>query len=126
MCMCICMCVCVCVCVYVPMCVCMCICIINEYHVKSLKIITLHLLVKYATYEKLYRIVLQMVLRVGVIGAGAAGLVALRHLLARPEKFHAIAFELSSCIGGTWVYTEKTHRDENGEPVHSSMYKNLV
>jgi len=66
------------------------------------------------------------VMRVGGIGAGAGGLVALRHLLARPDKFQAVAFELTNDVGGTWVYTEKTDKDEHGEPVHASMYKNLV
>ena len=63
--------------------------------------------------------------RVAVIGAGAAGLCAVRHLKARPELFDPVCFELSSRIGGTWVYTEKTGLDENGIPIQSSMYKNL-
>lgn len=28
-------------------------------------------------------------------------------------------------IGGTWVYTDKTGKDEYGIPIHSSMYQNL-
>uniref|UniRef100_A0A8D9C0F0 Uncharacterized protein n=1 Tax=Cacopsylla melanoneura TaxID=428564 RepID=A0A8D9C0F0_9HEMI len=28
-------------------------------------------------------------------------------------------------VGGTWVYTEQTGRDQYGLPVHSSMYKRL-
>lgn len=63
--------------------------------------------------------------RVCVIGAGAGGLNALRHLTAKPHIFKAVAYEQTSVIGGTWVYTENTEVDEHGLPVHSSMYKNL-
>ncbi|CAH1780409.1 unnamed protein product, partial [Owenia fusiformis] len=63
--------------------------------------------------------------RVIVIGAGAAGLCALRHLTARPDLFQAVAYEQSSVVGGTWVYTEQTDKDDRGNPIHSSMYKEL-
>ncbi|KAK3579318.1 hypothetical protein CHS0354_029605 [Potamilus streckersoni] len=66
-----------------------------------------------------------MVQRVAVIGGGAAGLCALRHLTARPEQFQAVAFEQNSRVGGTWIYTTNIGKDENGLPVFSSMYKNL-
>ncbi|KAI0227620.1 hypothetical protein LSAT2_021901, partial [Lamellibrachia satsuma] len=66
---------------------------------------------------------LSMPLNVAVIGAGAAGLSALRHLTARPSLFTALAFEQTSNVGGTWVYTEDTGVDRNGLPIHSSMYK---
>ena len=66
-----------------------------------------------------------MPLKVAVIGAGAAGLAALRHLAKKPELFQPVAFEQSFSIGGTWVYTARTTKDEYGSPVHSSMYKNL-
>ncbi|XP_066995497.2 uncharacterized protein [Anabrus simplex] len=64
-------------------------------------------------------------LSVCVIGAGAAGLCAARHLAARPDKFSFQVFELTAKVGGTWVYTERIGMDENGQAVHSSMYKNL-
>ena len=67
-----------------------------------------------------------MPLRVAVIGAGAAGLCALRHLTARPSVFTALGFEQTSDVGGTWVYTEDTGLDRNGLPIHSSMYKNMT
>lgn len=60
-----------------------------------------------------------------VIGAGAAGLCAARYLASQPELFVPRVFEQSSSVGGTWVYTEKTGVDENGLPVHSSMYRNM-
>ena len=66
-----------------------------------------------------------MVLRVAVIGAGAAGLVSLRHLTARPHLFSAVGFEQTDCVAGTWVYTDHIGTDDRGLPVHSSMYKNL-
>lgn len=65
-------------------------------------------------------------LRVGVIGAGAAGLVAARLVAAGADTFAPpVVFEQASEIGGTWVYTETTGRDKHGLPVHSSMYRNL-
>lgn len=62
---------------------------------------------------------------VAVIGLGAAGLCALRHLTARPNLFRAVGFEQSSQVGGTWVYTPDVHTDKNGITIHSSMYQNL-
>ncbi len=64
-------------------------------------------------------------LNVAVIGGGAAGLCALRHLLKKPQVFSAVAFEQAAVVGGTWVYTERVNQDEFGLPIHSSMYKNL-
>ena len=59
-----------------------------------------------------------------MLGAGAAGLCAARHLTSSPRLSLTI-FEQSNNIGGTWVYTEKVGRDQHGLPLHSSMYKNL-
>ncbi|XP_078527609.1 uncharacterized protein LOC144799878 [Lissotriton helveticus] len=65
-------------------------------------------------------------LQVGVIGAGAAGLCAARHILAQPAVFAApVVFESSDRIGGTWVYNEKTGTSDDGLPIHSSMYRAL-
>ncbi|ESO82679.1 hypothetical protein LOTGIDRAFT_177635 [Lottia gigantea] len=64
-------------------------------------------------------------IRVAVIGSGAAGLCALRHLIAKPHVFEAVCFEKGNQVGGTWIYTDKTGIDENGLPIHSSMYKHL-
>ncbi|XP_060066421.1 uncharacterized protein LOC132546720 [Ylistrum balloti] len=66
-----------------------------------------------------------MTMRVAVIGAGAAGLCALRHLSTRQPKFQAVCFEQNSRLGGTWIYTDKTGVDDHGLPIHSSMYRNL-
>ncbi|ELU06178.1 hypothetical protein CAPTEDRAFT_212147 [Capitella teleta] len=63
-------------------------------------------------------------MRVAVIGAGAAGLCALRHLTHQP-RIQAVAFEQTKQLGGTWVYTENIGTDDLGLPVHSSMYANL-
>ncbi|XP_013410775.1 flavin-containing monooxygenase FMO GS-OX4-like [Lingula anatina] len=65
------------------------------------------------------------VIRVAVIGAGAAGLVALRHLSSQTETFQAFGFEQTGVVGGTWVYNENTGSDEYGLPIHSSMYRDL-
>ncbi|KAG6921730.1 Flavin-binding monooxygenase family protein [Chelydra serpentina] len=65
-------------------------------------------------------------LRVAVIGAGAAGLCAARHLAAHPEAFAPpVVFEASGRVGGTWVYTEETGQSPDGLPIHSSMYRDL-
>ena len=64
-------------------------------------------------------------LRVCVIGAGAAGLSAARHLTSEQDVFDVHVFEQSSCVGGTWVFTEDTGLGERGIPVHSSVYRNL-
>lgn len=64
-------------------------------------------------------------IKVAVIGGGAAGLCALRHLTTRPSGFTAVGFEQTNRIGGTWVYTDDVGTDRFGLPIHSSMYKNL-
>ena len=63
---------------------------------------------------------------VGVIGAGAAGLCALRHFTSRPDQFGPIVcYEQSTKVGGTWNYSEHTGTDQHGLPIHSSMYRDL-
>lgn len=62
-------------------------------------------------------------MRIGIVGAGAAGLAALRHSL---EKEHeCMVFEQTDKIGGTWNYTDLTDVDDYGLPIHSSMYEGL-
>ena len=56
--------------------------------------------------------------KVGIIGAGAAGLICAKRLLE--EGFEVKIFEQTEQVGGTWFYT-----DEVGEHIHTSMYKNL-
>ncbi|KAH7836091.1 hypothetical protein Vadar_032619 [Vaccinium darrowii] len=65
---------------------------------------------------------------VAVIGAGAAGLVAIREL--RREGLKAVVFEQQRKIGGTWVYNPSTESDPLGlDPartvIHSSIYASL-
>ena len=64
---------------------------------------------------------------VAIIGAGAAGLCAARHLsaAATSHDLRIKVFEQADNIGGTWVYTDNVGTDSHGLPVHSSMYKNL-
>ncbi|XP_076165841.1 uncharacterized protein LOC143145905 [Ptiloglossa arizonensis] len=62
--------------------------------------------------------------RVCVIGAGAAGLCAARHL-AENLNFEVNLYEQTNDIGGIWLYKEGTGLDENGLPIHTSMYRNL-
>lgn len=63
-------------------------------------------------------------MKVAIIGAGAAGLCAARHLLRKKNISFSI-FETTKQVGGTWVYTDKVGVDEHGNPLHSSMYMNL-
>lgn len=70
-----------------------------------------------------------MAKRVAVIGAGPSGLAQLRAFQSAkmngddiPE---IVCFEKQSNWGGLWNYTWRTGLDENGEPVHSSMYRYL-
>uniref|UniRef100_UPI0037E8560F uncharacterized protein n=1 Tax=Semicossyphus pulcher TaxID=241346 RepID=UPI0037E8560F len=67
-----------------------------------------------------------MLQRVAVVGAGAAGLCAARHILSRPNTFAPpVLFELTENIGGTWCYEERVGTYDNGQPIHSSMYRDL-
>nr|CAD7200030.1 unnamed protein product [Timema douglasi] len=64
-------------------------------------------------------------LSVAVIGAGAGGLCAARHLVDQPDTFIFKVFEQTGRVGGTWVYTDETNTDQHGLPIHSSMYRDL-
>lgn len=61
-----------------------------------------------------------------IIGAGAAGLCALRHFTSRRDRFNPIVcYEQTDKLAGTWNYTDNTGTDEYGLPIHSSMYRDL-
>ncbi|KAJ8923996.1 hypothetical protein NQ315_006772 [Exocentrus adspersus] len=62
-------------------------------------------------------------MRIAIIGAGAAGLAALKHGL--DDGHDCIAYEKSGKVGGTWNYSDNVGRDEFGLPIHSSMYQGL-
>ncbi|MQQ08877.1 SidA/IucD/PvdA family monooxygenase [Epibacterium sp. SM1979] len=67
--------------------------------------------------------------RVAVIGAGPSGLAQLRAFQSAAQKGaeipEVVCFEKQSNWGGLWNYTWRTGLDENGEPVHCSMYRYL-
>src|SRR5918992_4065767 len=67
--------------------------------------------------------------RVAIVGAGPCGLGQLHAFEAARKKGaripELVAFEKQSDWGGLWNYTWRTGLDENGEPVHSSMYRYL-
>lgn len=67
--------------------------------------------------------------RVAVIGAGPSGLAQLRAFQSAAQKGaeipEVVCFEKQSNWGGLWNYTWRTGVDENGEPVHCSMYRYL-
>jgi dimethylaniline monooxygenase (N-oxide forming) len=56
--------------------------------------------------------------RVAVIGAGAAGLCAAKHLLQ--QDIEVTVFEMGSCIGGLWVY----ENDNGRSPAYLSLHIN--
>ncbi|XP_050521460.1 uncharacterized protein LOC126894462 [Daktulosphaira vitifoliae] len=61
---------------------------------------------------------------VAIIGAGGAGLPAIKYFSEDPS-YECVAFEQNSSVGGLWVYTEQTDTNDYGIPVHSAMYKSL-
>lgn len=67
--------------------------------------------------------------RVAIIGAGPSGLAQLRAFQVAQEQGTEIpdlvCFEKQGDWGGLWNYTWRTGLDENGEPVHGSMYRYL-
>ncbi|QKT12669.1 MULTISPECIES: flavin-containing monooxygenase [unclassified Rhodococcus (in: high G+C Gram-positive bacteria)] len=68
--------------------------------------------------------------RIAILGAGPSGLAQLRAfesarksgLGSMPE---IVCYEKQSDLGGMWNYTWRTGLDQNGEPVHGSMYRFL-
>ena len=64
-----------------------------------------------------------LVSSVAVIGAGMGGLCSARH--ASANGMEVTVFEQTSDVGGTWVYTEATGRDEYDLNIHTSMYHGL-
>jgi len=64
-------------------------------------------------------------MKIAVIGAGAAGLAALRHCVSGTYDDQVVCYEKTDQIGGTWVYREETGSDRYGLPIHTSMYKSL-
>ncbi|MDD7970715.1 NAD(P)-binding domain-containing protein [Roseinatronobacter alkalisoli] len=67
--------------------------------------------------------------RIAIIGAGPSGLAQLRAFQSAAAKGENIpeitCFEKQDNWGGLWNYTWRTGLDENGEPVHCSMYRYL-
>lgn len=70
-----------------------------------------------------------MTKRIAILGAGPSGLAALRAFETARSKGadipELVCFEKQSEWGGLWNYTWRTGLDENGEPVHGSMYRFL-
>ena len=67
--------------------------------------------------------------RVAIIGAGPSGLAQMRAFQSAASKGaeipEVVCFEKQDEWGGLWNYTWRTGLDENGEPVHCSMYRYL-
>ncbi|MFC5855034.1 NAD(P)-binding domain-containing protein [Streptomyces chlorus] len=67
--------------------------------------------------------------RVAIVGAGPSGMAQLRAFetaaRAGADIPEIVCFEKQADWGGQWNFTWRTGLDEYGEPVHSSMYRNL-
>ena len=67
--------------------------------------------------------------KVCIIGAGPSGISSLVSFYKEREKGNVIpeidCFEKQDNWGGLWNYTWRTGLDENGIPVHGSMYRHL-
>ncbi len=57
-----------------------------------------------------------------VIGAGASGAMALRHLQGKSGIRSVVAYERAGQAGGNWVYTNNTGTDSDGLPVHQAAF----
>ncbi|MGP5725489.1 NAD(P)-binding domain-containing protein [Arthrobacter rhombi] len=70
-----------------------------------------------------------MAQRVAIIGAGPSGMAQLRAFEAARQAGkdvpEVVCYEKQDDWGGQWNYNWRTGIDEFGEPVHSSMYRNL-
>lgn len=64
-------------------------------------------------------------MKFAVIGAGLAGICAVKHIVTTQRNQDVTVFEKSNTIGGTWVYTDSVDTDEYGMAIHSSMYQGL-
>ncbi|KAG8039044.1 hypothetical protein G9C98_003351 [Cotesia typhae] len=73
-------------------------------------------------------------MRIAIVGAGSAGLAALRHVVlllatedpkSQGKVTEVVCYEKTNQVGGTWVYTPEIGVDHYGLPIHSSMYKSL-
>jgi len=67
--------------------------------------------------------------KVLIIGAGPSGTAVLRAFKSAQDKGAEIpqirCFEKQGDIGGQWLYNWRTGADENGQAVHSAMYRYL-
>lgn len=67
-----------------------------------------------------------MKMKICIVGAGAAGLCAIRHSVSFNTLADVIAFEQNDKVGGTWIYSDVDNvKDKCGNEVHSSMYESL-
>ncbi|XP_045208781.2 senecionine N-oxygenase-like [Mercenaria mercenaria] len=63
--------------------------------------------------------------KICIIGAGPSGLSTLFHFAKMEQMPDIICYEKQSTWLGLWNLSWKTGLDENGEPVHTSVYKDL-
>ena len=67
--------------------------------------------------------------KVAIIGAGPSGMAQMRAFESAAKQGDSevdiVCFEKQADWGGQWNYTWRTGLDQHGEPVHSSMYRNL-
>lgn len=65
-------------------------------------------------------------MKICVVGGGAAGLCAARHISKYEDRVdQLVVYEASDQVGGTWNYTPAVGKDEYELPIHSAMYRDL-
>ena len=65
-------------------------------------------------------------MRIGIIGAGPVGLLAMHSLKSRNiAGLEMVCYDNANQPGGDWLFTEEVGTDEFGIPVHGSMYKGM-
>ena len=66
--------------------------------------------------------------RIAIIGAGASGICAAKHMLEAKGDVQLIPvlFEQKSDIGGLWIYEDVDDTQDNGKNIHSSIYNNVM
>lgn len=62
-------------------------------------------------------------IRVCVVGAGTAGLSAVKNSLE--HHLEVVCYERDDQVGGTWVYKDTDITEQCDDEVHSSMYQGL-
>lgn len=73
--------------------------------------------------SRIYQSDAKVSLNIGIIGAGAAGLVTAKY--CSKDGHNVTIYEQNKELGGVWLYTDEVGKNKYGLNIHSSMYKGL-